>query len=73
MATEKKKYYVHTEEDEHGHNEVHAHGCAWMPAEKNRKELGAFDSCEGAVEEAKKTYPDTANGCKHCSKACHTG
>jgi hypothetical protein len=24
------------------------------------------------VQEAKKTYPDTADGCKHCSPECHT-
>lgn len=72
MAT-KKKYYVNKEEDTHGHNEVHEDGCAWMPAEKNQQYLGLFEACEDAVEEAKKDYPDTANGCKHCSKACHTG
>ena len=72
MAT-KKKYYMNTNAQENGDNEVHEDGCAWMPDPKNRKELGEFGSCEDAVEEAKKTYPDTANGCVHCSKACHTG
>lgn len=54
-----------------GDHEVHKSGCVWMPDEKNRKDLGEFDSCEGAVDEAKKTY-STANGCIHCSKDCHT-
>lgn len=67
------KYYVNTEaQEDSGDHEVHKQGCDWMPAEKNRKYLGEFTSCEGAVEEAKKTYP-TANGCIHCSEACHTG
>lgn len=66
------RYYVNTEAQSNGDHEVHKDGCAWMPAEKNRKSLGEFDSCEGAVTEAKKTYP-TANGCKHCSNDCHTG
>jgi hypothetical protein len=43
-----------------------------MPAEKNRKYRGEFDLCEGAVKEAKNTYPKTANGCTHCSNACYT-
>jgi hypothetical protein len=66
------KYYVNDKEQSNGDNEVHKAGCAWMPDEKNRTYLGEFDSCEGAVKEAKKTYPKTANGCKHCSNACHT-
>lgn len=72
MAT-RYKYYLNTEaQAESGDNEVHKDGCAWMPAKENQKCLGEFESCEGAVEEAKKTYPDTANGCIHCSEECHT-
>lgn len=61
------KYYVNTQS-----HEVHEKGCAWMPDPQNRKYLGEFTSCTAAVKEAKKTYPKTANGCVHCSKACHT-
>lgn len=67
------KYYVNTQAQSNGDHEVHKEGCGWMPAEKNKKYLGEYDSCEGAVKEAKKTYPTTANGCKHCANACHTG
>lgn len=63
---------MHTQLDEDGDNEVHKASCSKLPSEKNRKYLGEFDSCEGAVTEAKKTYPETANGCKLCSKECHT-
>lgn len=66
------KYYVNTVAQSNGDNEVHEDGCAWMPVEKNRKYLGEFESCEEAVEEAEKTYPDSANGCVHCSNDCHT-
>lgn len=66
------KYYVNTRAQANGDNEVHKEGCASMPAVENRMYLGEFTSCEGAVKEAKKTYPKTANGCKHCSNACHT-
>ncbi|HEX8392938.1 MAG TPA: hypothetical protein VF665_11320 [Longimicrobium sp.] len=65
------KYYVNDEAQANGDHEVHKTGCAWMP-EKNRTYLGEFDSCEGAVTKAKKTYPRTANGCYYCSNACHT-
>jgi hypothetical protein len=66
------KYYVNTQAQSNGDHEVHKAGCAWMPDPKNRKDLGEFTSCEGAVKDAKKTYPKTANGCKHCSPDCHT-
>lgn len=65
------KYYVNKEEQQNGDHEVHKTGCAWMPNEQNRKYLGDFDNCASAVAEAKKTYP-TADGCIHCSPACHT-
>ena len=65
------RYYVNSEADVHGDHEVHKDGCIWIPSTENRKYLGEFDSCEGAVEEAKKTYK-TANGCIYCSPGCHT-
>ena len=68
MAT---KYYVNKEKDEDGDHEVHEGGCKYLPAAENRQYLGLFESCAGAVEEAKKTY-ETANGCVHCSEECHT-
>ncbi|WP_420130074.1 hypothetical protein [Longimicrobium sp.] len=65
-------YYVNTRAQPNGDHEVHKSGCTWMPALENRMYLGAFDGCAGAVKEAKKTYPTTANGCYYCSNACHT-
>lgn len=65
-------YYVNTEAQSNGDHEVHKDGCRWMPSPENRKYLGDFESCEGAVKEAKKTYPHAANGCIHCSPDCHT-
>ena len=67
-----KKYYVNKEEDDRGDHEVHDLDCHKLPSPENRKYLGEFTSCTGAVKEAKKTYA-TANGCKHCSRECHTG
>lgn len=65
-------YYVNTKAQANGDHEVHKTvGCPTPAAEANRKHLGTFDSCTGAVNEAKKTY-STANGCANCSSACHT-
>lgn len=66
------RYYVNTRAQQNGDNEVHQEDCRFLPSAVNRKYLGSFDSCEGAVKEAKKTYPTTANGCATCSSACHT-
>lgn len=65
-------YYVNKNAQDNGDNEVHKNPCGWMPQAANRIYLGAFDKCEDAVAAAKRLYPKTANGCIHCSKACHT-
>ena len=65
------KYCVNKNAQENGDHEVHNYNCSWLPDPKNRKYLGDFPSCHGAVKEAKKKYP-TADGCKHCSPECHT-
>lgn len=66
------KYCVNTNAQDNGDHEVHKYTCEWLPIEENRKYLGVFDNCFDAVQEAKKTYPTTADGCKHCSPECHT-
>ncbi|HEU4885432.1 MAG TPA: hypothetical protein VFT45_24505 [Longimicrobium sp.] len=69
MAT---TYYVNTKAQPNGDHEVHTETCDWLPSAENRMYLGEFTSCDEAVDEAKKTYPTTTNGCIHCSEACHT-
>jgi len=66
-----KKYYVNKNAQSNGDHEVHDEDCIYIPAVNNRKYLGEFFSCKGAVTEAKKTY-SKSNGCRTCSKACHT-
>ena len=65
------RYYVNKNAQPNGDHEVHREGCAWMPEEQNRIYLGQFDSCHGAVREARKHYSQV-NGCFYCSNACHT-
>ena len=62
-------YYVNNEAQDNGDHEVHSSGCAWMPT--NRKYLGEFSGCQGAVLEAKKTYR-LADGCHWCCPECDT-
>jgi len=64
-------YYVNKNAQANGDHEVHKSGCSFMPAPENRKYLGNFNSCHGAVKEAKKHYA-RSNGCFFCSNACHT-
>jgi hypothetical protein len=66
-----KKYYVNNRAQANGDHEVHEENCRYMPNTENRRYLGEFSSCYGAVREAKK-YHQQANGCKTCSNACHT-
>jgi hypothetical protein len=64
-------YYMNKNSQSNGDNEVHKQGCSWMPKPENRLYLGDFTSCHGAVAKAK-TIDSDADGCKHCSPACHT-
>ena len=66
------KYCVNTNAQDNGDHEVHKYTWEWLPAEKNRKYLGIFDNCHDAVKEAKKYYPNTSDGCRHCLPECHT-
>lgn len=63
-------YCINQVKDEHGDNEVHTLDCAWKP--EKRTDLGLHESCESAVTLAKGIGFKSANGCIHCSKACHT-
>jgi hypothetical protein len=54
-----------------GEHEVHENGCAHQPLPENRLSLGTHATCKGAVQEAKKTYPNS-DGCAYCCPACHT-
>jgi hypothetical protein len=65
-----EKYYVNKKSQSNGDHEVHVEGCRYFPSDASY--LGEFSSCEGAVKEAKKTYPTTADGCKTCCPDCHT-
>jgi len=64
-------YYVNKNAQSNGDHEVHKEGCSHMPNLENCLYLGDYSSCTGAVSKAKETY-STADGCYHCSKACHT-
>lgn len=65
------RYYVNKNAQANGDHEVHKQGCSYMPMEHNRKYLGEFATCQGAVKEAKKHYSQV-NGCYYCSRECHT-
>jgi hypothetical protein len=55
------RYYVDKNPSLMGDHEVHREGCLYIPLKE--------DSCSGAVNLAKQTYPE-ANGCFLCSKMC---
>ena len=66
-----KKYYVNKNAQPGGEHEVHDEDCRYLPSSDDRKELGSFSGCKDAVKEAKKHYTEV-DGCKTCSKECHT-
>jgi hypothetical protein len=62
-------YCVNKNAQANGDHEVHEAGCTYWP--RDRVDLGDFASCTGAVTAARKHYTQV-NGCKTCSRACHT-
>lgn len=71
QAKTMKIYYVNTNPQPNGDHEVHAQDCTFIPNFINRKYLGDFVSCDGAVKKAKESHPQS-NGCKTCCNSCHT-
>ena len=67
-----KSYYVNNTAQSNGDHEVHAASCVYYPRIVNKTYLGEFSNCFDAVREAKKKYPQTANGCYECCRPCHT-
>jgi hypothetical protein len=63
-------YYVNTNPQPNGDNEIHISICPWMPHISNRKFLGYFNNCHDALGEARKIYPNTSDGCHYCCPAC---
>ena len=64
------QYYVNLSPQENGDYEVHKENCVNLPS--SRDYVGYFQTCEEAIKEAQKIYPQ-ANGCKRCSSECHRG
>ena len=71
MEIKLQTYYVNTNAQSNGDHEVHTLSCNYLPEPQNRLFLGSFESCHGAVREAKKHYSQS-NGCYYCSNECHT-
>ncbi|SDS16177.1 hypothetical protein SAMN05216490_0649 [Mucilaginibacter mallensis] len=65
------RYYVNKRAQSNGDHEVHTENCIYLPNETDRQYLGDYSSCKPAVDKAKETYP-SADGCKTCSRPCHT-
>lgn len=66
-------YYLNTNADSNGNNEVHKESCEWMPAPKNRCFIGFFNNGIEAVNYAKSIGWSNADGCFFCANEAHTG
>lgn len=68
------RYIVNKNAQPTGEHEVHnTSTCNWLPDAANRIDLGEHSTCQSAVLEAKRLYPNNKfDGCYHCSPACHT-
>ena len=66
-------YYINLNAQANGDYEVHRDGCYWLTLVLQRRYLGSFLSCHPAVATSRALGYVTANGCYHCSRACHTG
>lgn len=64
------KYCVNRNAQPNGDHEVHKMNCLFLPLPEHQLNLGYFFNCKDAVNEAKKTYPYTADGCHYCCPEC---
>ncbi len=65
-------YRLNLNQQANGDYEVHQQGCDYYPTQ-NYDSLGSYNSCEPAVDEAKRKHPfKSINGCKYCAEDCHT-
>lgn len=66
------KYYLNATQGVNGEYEVHKDGCFWLSLVKSKVDLGYYSTCQSAVSKAKSLGYLTADGCQHCSSACHS-
>ncbi len=64
-------YYVSTKPLENGDHEIHSVICKSLPGPDDRVYLGDFADCRAAIAEARKRFSGV-NGCKFCSRKCHS-
>lgn len=67
-------FIVNRNAQPNGDHEVHnlTTGCNYMPSVENRVDLGAHDTCHGAVNRAISLGYTRVNGCFWCANECHT-
>jgi len=66
-----RDYIVTAEPVEAAMHVVHDTSCDVLPDHLELVELGSFDHCEDAVEEARDQIGGPVNGCELCSPDCH--
>jgi hypothetical protein len=66
-------YYVNANAQSTGEHEVHVNTCVYFSQIVDARYLGAFLTCQAALQEARNRFPDwTVDGCKSCIPECHT-
>lgn len=68
------RYIVNKKAQSTGEHEVHnANTCQYLPNAENQISLGEHDTCQSALKEAYRLYPNNKfDGCYYCSPTCHT-
>lgn len=66
-------YYINTNKDSKGYNEVHKHGCSWLTKAYSKVKLGEFSNATAAVNYAKRIGWKDADGCYFCCPEAHNG
>lgn len=63
-------YYANRRQQAGGDTEIHTSKCRYFP--KKGLYLGDFETCQPAVEEARRFFA-SPNGCALCCPECNTG
>ena len=65
-------FYVNSNAQPNGDNEVHRSDCSWLPSAENRVYLGCFSTSREAVNAAREYYRQVDGCCFCCPESHHS-
>lgn len=65
------RYSINKNAQSNGDHEIHKEGCSYEPSFYNKDDLGYHPNDHSALQEGRRRYGDSADGCVHCCPLIH--